>query len=111
MAALPPFTHIIESTFPAQQSCTDFFCDGSGIPLTRMHETLQAALAHELAAIRFGDKTMVEMEKFDFYRNPDERLIAILNTSPITKCEGILASPSSDHQNLTDKVRYNIFTF
>lgn len=47
------------------------FRDGSGIPLTRMPEKLQAALAHELGAIRLIDKSTVETVAEEFLNELD----------------------------------------
>lgn len=47
------------------------FRDGTGIPLTRMPEKLQAALAHELGAIRLVDKSTVESVAEEFLSELD----------------------------------------
>lgn len=47
------------------------FRDGTGIPLTRMPEKLQAALAHELGAIRLVDKSTVETVAEEFLQELD----------------------------------------
>ncbi len=47
------------------------FRDGSGIPLTRMPEKLQAALAHELGAIRLVDKPTVAAVAAEFLKELD----------------------------------------
>lgn len=47
------------------------FRDGTGIPLTRMPEKLQAALAHELGAIRLVDKPTVESVAAEFLEELD----------------------------------------
>jgi len=47
------------------------FRDGSGIPLTRMPEKLQAALAHELGAIRLVDKPTVAAVATEFLKELD----------------------------------------
>ena len=47
------------------------FRDGTGIPLTRMPEKLQAALAHELGAIRRVDKSTVEAVAEEFLQELD----------------------------------------
>lgn len=47
------------------------FRDGTGIPLTRMPEKLQAALAYELGAIRLVDKSTVESVAEEFLNELD----------------------------------------
>ena len=47
------------------------FRDGTGIPLTRMPEKLQAALAHELGAIRLVNKSTVESVASEFLEELD----------------------------------------
>lgn len=57
------------------------FQDGTGIPLTRMPERLQAALAHELGAIRLVDKSTVESVAEEFLQELDSvGLVAPGNT-------------------------------
>jgi flagellar motor switch protein FliG len=80
------------------------FRDGSGIPLTRMPEKLQAALAHELGAIRLIDKITVEKVAAEFVGELDAiGLVAPGSTLQALDALGDKISPA-----LADRLRAEI---
>jgi flagellar motor switch protein FliG len=80
------------------------FRDGSGIPLTRMPEKLQAALAHELGAIRLVDKSTVEAVAAEFLKELDSiGLVAPGSTLQALDALGDKISPA-----LADRLRTEI---
>jgi flagellar motor switch protein FliG len=80
------------------------FRDGDGIPLTRMPEKLQAALAHELGAIRLVDKPTVESVAAEFLGELDSiGLVAPGSTLQALEALGDKISP-----DLSDRLRSEI---
>jgi flagellar motor switch protein FliG len=80
------------------------FRDGNGIPLTRMPEKLQAALAHELGAIRLVDKTTVEQVAAEFL----EELDAIGLVAPGSTLQALDALGDKISPELAERLRAEI---
>jgi flagellar motor switch protein FliG len=80
------------------------FRDGSGIPLTRMPEKLQAALAHELGAIRLVDKATVKAVAAEFLRELD----AIGLVAPGSTLQALEALGDKISPTLADRLRTDI---
>lgn len=80
------------------------FRGGSGIPLTRMPEKLQAALAHELGAIRLIDKDTVEQVAAEFL----EELDAIGLVAPGSTLQALDALGDQINPELSGRLRAEI---
>ncbi len=80
------------------------FRDGNGIPLTRMPEKLQAALAHELGAIRLVDKSTVEQVAAEFL----EELDSIGLVAPGSTLQALDALGDQISPDLAERLRAEI---